>query len=91
MKSSTRDTRRNIAVRKWGNGYGVLLPKLYVDALGLKGADVQAKIKGTSIIVTKARMLPKQGLTLQTMVRGMNKKSRHELVDFGTPMGKEVW
>jgi len=91
MQSATRDTHRKIAVRKWGNGYGVLLPKLYVDTLGLKGADVQTLIKGTSIIVTKARPLQKQNLTLQTMVRGMNKKNRHKLVDFGAHVGKEIW
>jgi len=91
MQSTTRDTHRKIAVRKWGNGYGVLLPKLYVDTLGLKGADVQTTIKGTSIIVTKARPLQKQNLTLQTMVRGMNKNNRHRLVDFGSHVGKEIW
>ena len=91
MQPMTRDTHRKIAVRKWGNGYGVLLPKLYVDTLGLKGADVQTSIKGTSIIVTKARTLQKQNLTLQTMIRGMSKKNRHPLVDFGTPVGNEVW
>ncbi|MDO8552530.1 MAG: AbrB/MazE/SpoVT family DNA-binding domain-containing protein [bacterium] len=91
MQSTARDTKRKIAVRKWGNGYGVLLPKLYVDTLGLKGADVQTTLKGTSIIVTKSRTLQKRVLTLKTMVRGMNKKNRHQLVDFGKPVGKEVW
>lgn len=91
MQSTTRDTHRKIAVRKWGNGYGVLLPKLYVDTLGLKGGEVLTMLKGTSIIVTKARTLQKRVLTLQTMVRGMNKKNRHQLVDFGKPVGKEVW
>ena len=91
MQSSTRDTHRIIAVRKWGNGYGVLLPKLYVDTLGLKDADVQTSIKGGSIIVTKARTLQKKNLTLQTMIRGMDKKNRHQLVDFGKPVGNEVW
>ena len=91
MQSPTRDTHRKIAVRKWGNGYGVLLPKLYVDTLGLKGADVQTIIKGTSIIVTKTRTPQKPNLTLQTMVRGMDKKNRHQLVNFGAPVGKEIW
>ncbi len=91
MQSTTRDTQRKIAVRKWGNGYGVLLPKLYVDILGLKGGEVQTVIKGTSIIVTKSRTVQKQNLTLQTMVRGMDKKNRHQLVDFGKPVGREIW
>lgn len=91
MQSSTRDTERKIAVRKWGNGYGVLLPKLYVDILGLKGEEVQTTIKGTSIIVTKVHRTQKQNLTLRTMIRGMNKKNRHKLVDFGAPAGNEAW
>lgn len=91
MQSVTRDTQRKIAVRKWGNGYGVLLPKLYVDTLGLKGEEVLAMLKGTSIIVTKSRTSQKRVLTLQTMVRGMNKKNRHPLVDFGAPVGNEIW
>ena len=80
---------RTATVRKWGNGHGVLLPKSFVDSLDLQSAEVQTVLKGDSIILTKSHS--KKKITLKDMVRGMNRGTRHVLIDFGKPRGKEVW
>ncbi len=90
MKSAIRVNYKKIAVRKWGNGHGVLLPKAYVDILGLRNSEVKTTLKGNSILVTKIPV-QKANLTLRDMVRGMDKKHRHTLIDFGVPRGKELW
>jgi antitoxin component of MazEF toxin-antitoxin module len=76
-------------VRKWGNGYGVLLPKAFVDELSLKSAELKTEMRGSSVIFTKVAK-PKK-VTLEDLVRGIHKRNRHKLVDFGKPQGKEIW
>ncbi|MFZ2555756.1 MAG: AbrB/MazE/SpoVT family DNA-binding domain-containing protein [Minisyncoccia bacterium] len=82
---------RTISVRKWGNGHGVLLPKAFVDSLGLESAEVETTLRGSSIILTKAIPVKSKKLTLAAMVKGIRKNDRHELIDFGKPRGREVW
>ena len=80
---------RTTSVRKWGNGHGVLLPKAFVDTLDLAHAEVETVLQGSSIVLTKKTS--KKKMTLKDMVRGMNSADPHELVDWGRPMGKEIW
>ena len=87
MKTTTQV--RITSVRKWGNGHGVLLPKAFVDTLGLAHAEVSTVLQGSSIVLTKKTS--KKKMTLKDMVKGMNSADPHKLVDWGRPMGKEIW
>ena len=68
---------------------GILLPKAFVDTLDLAHAEVNTVLQGSSIVLTKKTS--KKKMTLKDMVRGMNSADPHELVDWGRPMGKEIW
>ncbi len=87
MKTTTHV--RTTTVRKWGNGHGVLLPKAFVDTLDLAHAEVQTVLRGSSIVLTKKSS--RKPLTLKDLVRGISRRDRHELVDFGPPQGREIW
>src|SRR3989338_7926414 len=89
MKATTAQQIRITSVRKWGNGHGVLLPKAFVDTLDLAHAEVQTILRGTSIILTKKS--PQKRLTLKDLVRGVSRRDKHEIVDFGAPQGREIW
>lgn len=78
-------------MRKWGNGYGVLLPKAFVDTLGLAQAKVQTVLRGSSIVLTKTKKTPQKRITLKDLVRGVSRRDKHELVDFGVRQGREIW
>lgn len=91
MKSITEKQIRTTSVRKWGNGHGVLLPKAFVDTLKLAHAEVQTVLRGSSIVLTKTKKTPQKRLTLKDLVRGVSRRDKHELVDFGTPRGREIW
>lgn len=76
-------------MRKWGNGHGVLLPKSFVDTLDLAHAEVRTVLRGSSIVLTKTS--PRKRLTLKDLVRGVSRRDKHALVDFGPPQGREIW
>ncbi len=78
-------------VRKWGNGHGILIPKAFVDTLKLDDACVTTTLRGDSLILTKLPATKKTPLTLADMVRGRTEKDRHSLIEYGAPVGREVW
>lgn len=93
MKTIVETDVRTTSVRRWGNSHGVLLPKVFIDALNLQSAEMRAVVRGSSIVLTKAadRKKGSKKMTLKEMVRGMRADDRHELVDFGPPRGREIW
>jgi antitoxin component of MazEF toxin-antitoxin module len=81
------------AIRKWGNGYGVLLPKRVIDTSIFAGESLVELTFSNSEITLRPR---EQKITLASMVAAMPskndaRKNRHTVLDFGADVGKEVW
>ena len=65
------------------------MPKAFVDRLDLAHAEVRTVLRGSSIVLTKKT--PQKRLTLKNLVRGVSRRDKHALVDFGVPRGREIW
>lgn len=78
-------------IRKWGNSHGVILPKEVLDSPHFnQGQKMSISLSADSI--TLKPILPrKKKISLAEMVRGMHPRDRHELIDFGNDVGKEIW
>ncbi len=76
-------------VQKWGNSLAVRLPKYVTDGVGLRQGSAVSIVFGDDLISIKP--ISKKGETLEQMVRKINKKNRHAEVDWGRPVGKEIW
>lgn len=76
-------------IRKWGNSPAVRLP-----AAVLREAEIGLEQR-VSISVSQGRIViePTDRVTydLDTLVDGITAGNRHEEVDFGAPVGKEIW
>jgi antitoxin component of MazEF toxin-antitoxin module len=82
------------AIRKWGNGYGVLLPKRIVDTSVFAGEGMIELVFSSAGATLRPQ--EKSKITLASMVAGMPSKkyalkNRHDVVDFGADVGKELW
>lgn len=72
--------------QKWGNSIGVRIPKSMADHLQIgDSTDVYIKEEGDRIIIEK-----KKDLTLEEMVDMITEENKHEFVDFGEPVGREL-
>ena len=87
----TLPSSRLATVRAWGNGHGVLLPKSVIDGLNLVDTRVSVSVRGTSMIVLTKAPPASRKLTLSDMVRGVSRRDKHDVVDFGVPIGREIW
>ena len=78
-------------IQKWGNSQGLRLTKnLLADAQFEVGDEVDISVKDGVMIVTPAkRIRGKQNL--KDLVERIPEDYRIEEVDWGEPVGKEVW
>jgi len=75
-------------IAKWGNSLAVRIPRKLADEAGLsEGAAVELKsVAGKLIVEPKA-----PEYDIRKLVRKISKKNRHELIDWGPPVGEEFW
>lgn len=77
-------------IQKWGNSCAVRLPKELLRKLDLQAGrevTIREEKNGAFSIVPA----PRHTRSLEQMVAGITKKNRHPLVDWGNPVGSEVW
>ena len=78
-----------VTLHKWGNSVGLRLPKPLLDQLGLKeGAQVDEKVEGDRLVIEPAR---RRRYTMAELLEGITPDHRPAEVDWGPPVGREVW
>lgn len=71
-------------ISKWGNSLALRIPQSIAAELGVtENSSVSLKIEGDCLCVERE-------LTLEEMLATYTEDQRHELVDFGPPVGKEM-
>jgi antitoxin MazE len=76
-------------LHRWGNSVGLRLPKPLLEQLGLKeGSEVDVKVEDNRLVIEPHR--PRR-LTLKDVLVGFTPEDRPGEVDWGPPVGKEVW
>ena len=79
----------NHYVRKWGNSAAVRLPASAMAAAGIKVDDpVEVREEQGRIVIEKARP---EVMTLEWLLEGITPDNLRGEIDWGPPLGKEVW
>ena len=78
-------------IQKWGNSQGLRLNKeLLGDARIEVGDEVNVAVREGEIVVTPLRRV-RGGHDLRELVSRIPKQDRPEEMDWGPPIGREVW
>jgi len=74
---------------KWGNSTAVRIPGAVAEAAKLRpGGDVGMAVEGSGMIkICRRRREP----SLEQLVEAITVENRHREVDWGKPVGHEVW
>ena len=76
-------------VQKWGNSLGVRIPKTVAqDAHIAVGMKVDIRNDKTRLVLTPVR---RKRYDLASLLKQVTRDNLHEEVDFGKPVGREVW
>ena len=72
----------------WGNSQALRIPKAILDELQIReGDEVEMVVENGRLTVRPLN--PK--LTLASLVAEITPENRHKEIDFGKPIGSEVW
>lgn len=78
-------------IQKWGNSQGLRLPKQVLEDAHLSlGDDVDVTVQDGLIVIAPARRV-RGKQNLKDLVSRIPKDYEAEEVDWGEPVGREVW
>jgi antitoxin MazE len=75
-------------IAKWGNSLAVRIPKSLAAEVNVQDGDaVEVSVEAGALVV---RPQPKR-YSIEELVEGITRENRHGEIDWGKPVGKEVW
>ena len=75
-------------IQKWGNSLALRIPKSFAAHSNIEqGSVVDLSLDNGRMIVEPAQ----EQYSLEELLARVTKKNLHSEVDFGLPVGKEVW
>jgi antitoxin MazE len=75
-------------IQKWGNSLAVRIPKSFAVEAGLaEDAVVDLALVEGKLVVTPQP----EAISLEKLLAGITRANRHHALDFGGPLGEEVW
>ena len=78
-------------VQKWGNSQGLRLSKELLSDVQISVGDaVEVTVRDGSLIITPVHRV-RGGLDLRELVRHIPKDYKPEELEWGDPVGREVW
>ena len=78
---------------KWGNSLALRVPKAFAQELGTSvGKAANMEVRDGKLIVELAEPnRRRRRYTLDQLVAGITPKNRHRELEWGPPVGNEVW
>lgn len=76
-------------IRKWGNSLALRIPQNLADEIGLsEGNKVELVKRGKGLSV---QPIVEEELTLDILLSKITPQNKHSIIDWGKPVGKEIW
>ena len=75
-------------LKKWGNSTAIRIPASVLQAAKFQNHDqVEIREESGRIIIEAVRKV----YSLEELLKAMKRNHRPELVDWGSPVGQEIW
>lgn len=80
-----------VALKKWGNSVSVRIPAPIMREFSLSvDQEVDLKAEGGRLVIEPIREKGPR-YSLPELLAGITPDNLHQAVDFGEPVGKEIW
>jgi len=87
-------TANNMKVEflKWGNSLALRVPKAFAEEIGaVAGKPAEMTAENGTLVVKVAKRRRRRRYNLENLIDGITEENRHPEVDWGPPVGNEVW
>lgn len=79
-------------VQKWGNSLAVRIPKSLAQEVRVEeGTRVDLTANALGMLVLRPRRRRRRKYTLEELLAKVTPENIHPEIDFGPPVGREVW
>ena len=76
-------------IQKWGNSLAVRIPQAFASEIGLKTeTPVELSVTDGRLVIAP---VVEDSITLDDLLAGITPDNIHAEIDFGKPIGREVW
>jgi antitoxin MazE len=76
-------------IKKWGNSYGIRIPKERMEEMGIRPDDiVEIHLEAGHLIITPVQ---KSKYSLDELLAQMTPENIHEEIQTGKATGAEIW
>ena len=76
-------------LQKWGNSLGLRIPKSFAAEVGVEaGSEVDLMLRDGEL---RVRPMQSRRLSLAALLRKVTPGNRHDEIETGEPVGREVW
>ncbi len=76
-------------IRKWGNSLALRIPKALAEEVHVQlNTQVELSLVNGKIVVEPVEP---PAWTLEDLLEGVTEENLHSEIEFGPPVGKEVW
>jgi len=77
---------------KWGNSLALRVPKAFAEEIGaVAGKPAEMTAENGTLVVKVAKRRRRRRYNLENLINGITEENRHPEVDWGPPVGNEVW
>jgi antitoxin MazE len=76
---------------KWGNSLALRVPSAFAKEVGAaEGKRAEMTVENGALVVKVARA-KRRRYNLEKLIAGITKENRHPEIDWGPPVGDEIW
>jgi antitoxin MazE len=84
----SQTAQARVQIVKWGNSQAVRLPKAVLKQANVQqGDELTVRVEGHRISLEPAA----PEITLDSLIASITSQNRHSELDWGRPVGNEVW
>ena len=77
------------AIQKWGNSLALRIPQPFAAETQIQeGSEVELTLKSGALVI---RPKIRKRHSLDSLLKRITAKNRHDLVETGGPVGREIW
>ena len=78
-------------VQRWGNSLAIRIPKAFANELDVtEGSDVDLSVREGSLVIQPSKR-SREKLDLAELIRQIPVDYVPEVIDWGPPVGEEIW
>jgi antitoxin MazE len=77
---------------KWGNSLALRVPKAFAEEVGAaEGKRAEMTVENGVLVIKVSKLKKRRRYNLEHLINGITEENRHSEVDWGPPVGNEIW